>query len=151
MIYLAYGSNLHIGQMQFRCRTAEVLGTSTLHGYRLVFNGVATIEPDSNSRVVPQRDRAGRAERQDSRCDGLHHEQQRHRTAQPLLLRCDPQGLRDERAGHRSSGTGTEGIPDGPLNAPRSLVWGYAGFSPTAAPFRFLPHTARFCAIYGKA
>jgi hypothetical protein len=32
MIYLAYGSNLHIGQMQFRCRTAEVLGTSTLYG-----------------------------------------------------------------------------------------------------------------------
>ena len=36
MIYLAYGSNLHIGQMQRRCPTAEVLGTSTLHGYRLV-------------------------------------------------------------------------------------------------------------------
>ena len=52
MIYLAYGSNLHIGQMQFRCPTAEVLGTSTLHGYRLVFNGVATIEPDPN-RSVP--------------------------------------------------------------------------------------------------
>ena len=51
MIYLAYGSNLHIGQMQFRCRTAEVLGTSTLHGYRLVFNGVATIEPDPDSSV----------------------------------------------------------------------------------------------------
>ena len=52
MIYLAYGSNIHIGQMQFRCPTAEVLGTSTLHGYRLVFNGVATIEPDPN-RSVP--------------------------------------------------------------------------------------------------
>ena len=52
MIYLAYGSNLHIGQMQFRCRTAEVLGTSKLHGYRLVFNGVATIEPDPD-RSVP--------------------------------------------------------------------------------------------------
>lgn len=52
MIYLAYGSNLHIGQMQRRCPTAEVLGTSTLHGYRLVFNGVATIEPDPD-RSVP--------------------------------------------------------------------------------------------------
>ena len=52
MIYLAYGSNLHIEQMQQRCPTAEVLGTSTLHGYRLVFNGVATIEPDPD-RSVP--------------------------------------------------------------------------------------------------
>ena len=52
MIYLAYGSNLHLGQMQQRCPTAEVLGTSTLHGYRLVFNGVATIEPDPD-RSVP--------------------------------------------------------------------------------------------------
>lgn len=52
MIYLAYGSNLHIGQMQRRCPTAEVLSTSTLHGYRLVFNGVATIEPDPD-RSVP--------------------------------------------------------------------------------------------------
>ena len=52
MIYLAYGSNLHIGQMQRRCPTAEVLGTSTLRGYRLVFNGVATIAPDPN-RSVP--------------------------------------------------------------------------------------------------
>lgn len=52
MIYLAYGSNLHIGQMQRRCPTAEVLGTSTLNGYRLVFNSVATIEPDPD-RSVP--------------------------------------------------------------------------------------------------
>lgn len=52
MIYLAYGSNLHIEQMQRRCPTAEVLGTSTLYGYRLVFNSVATIEPDPD-RSVP--------------------------------------------------------------------------------------------------
>ena len=52
MIYLAYGSNLHIEHMQQRCPTAEVLGTSTLLGYRLVFNGVATIEPDPD-RSVP--------------------------------------------------------------------------------------------------
>ncbi|HRU98634.1 MAG TPA: gamma-glutamylcyclotransferase [Ruminococcus sp.] len=52
MIYLAYGSNLHIEQMKKRCPAAEVLGTSVLHGYRLVFNGVATIEPDPD-RSVP--------------------------------------------------------------------------------------------------
>ena len=52
MIYLAYGSNLHIEHMQRRCPTAKVLGTSVLHSYRLVFNGVATIEPDPD-RSVP--------------------------------------------------------------------------------------------------
>ena len=52
MIYLAYGSNLHVPQMQRRCPTAKVLGTATLTGYRLVFNGVATIVPDPD-RSVP--------------------------------------------------------------------------------------------------
>ena len=52
MIYLAYGSNLHVPQMQRRCPTAKVLGTATLTGYRLVFNGVATIVPD-HDRSVP--------------------------------------------------------------------------------------------------
>lgn len=52
MIYLAYGSNLHIEQMNRRCPTAKVLGTSILNGYRLVFNSVATIEQDPD-RSVP--------------------------------------------------------------------------------------------------
>lgn len=52
MIYLAYGSNMHIEQMKRRCHTGKVLGTSTLKGYRLVFNSVATIEPDPD-RCVP--------------------------------------------------------------------------------------------------
>lgn len=52
MIYLAYGSNLHIQQMQQRCPTARALGTSILNGYRLVFNDVATVVPDPD-RCVP--------------------------------------------------------------------------------------------------
>ena len=52
MIYLAYGSNMHIEHMEHRCPTARLLGTSTLKGYRLVFNGVATVEPDPD-RSVP--------------------------------------------------------------------------------------------------
>ena len=49
-IYIAYGSNLNLKQMAFRCPTAEVLGTSELKDYELVFRGAkdnayATIEP----------------------------------------------------------------------------------------------------------
>lgn len=52
MIYLAYGSNMHIGHMKHRCPTGKLLGTSTLMGYRLVFNNVATVVPDPD-RCVP--------------------------------------------------------------------------------------------------
>ncbi|MDR2360036.1 MAG: gamma-glutamylcyclotransferase [Oscillospiraceae bacterium] len=55
--YLAYGSNLNIGQMQFRCPAAEPVGKTLLTGYRLTFCGgngsaVANIEPDNES-IVP--------------------------------------------------------------------------------------------------
>ena len=56
MIYLAYGSNLHLQQMARRCPTAKVLGTAMLTGYRMLFRGngwggVATVERDSDSSV----------------------------------------------------------------------------------------------------
>ena len=49
-LYVAYGSNLHIGQMAHRCPTAKVVGASSLKGRRLLFRGghgnaVATVEP----------------------------------------------------------------------------------------------------------
>ena len=49
-IYLAYGSNLNLDQMAYRCPTATILGTSELKDYRLLFRGghggaVATVEP----------------------------------------------------------------------------------------------------------
>lgn len=48
--YLAYGSNLHTGQMAYRCPDATIVGTATLHDWRLMFKGsktgsYATIEP----------------------------------------------------------------------------------------------------------
>lgn len=43
-LYIAYGSNLNLAQMALRCPTAEVSGTATLRGWRLMFRGVATIE-----------------------------------------------------------------------------------------------------------
>lgn len=55
-IYLAYGSNLNLQQMAFRCPRAKVLGTTTLENYELVFRGfhesaVATVEPKKGSSV----------------------------------------------------------------------------------------------------
>lgn len=53
--YLAYGSNMSIEQMIFRCPNAEFVKVTTLHGYRLVFcgrdNGYATIVPDAMSQI----------------------------------------------------------------------------------------------------
>lgn len=55
-LYLAYGSNLNQTQMAFRCPTAEVVGTSELKGYELLFRGgrigaVATVEPKEGGSV----------------------------------------------------------------------------------------------------
>ena len=48
--YIAYGSNLHLGQMAYRCPNATIVGTSELKNWRLMFKGsrsgnYATIEP----------------------------------------------------------------------------------------------------------
>lgn len=37
--YLAYGSNLNIPQMQYRCPEARIIGTAVIEGYRLLFKG----------------------------------------------------------------------------------------------------------------
>ena len=55
--YLAYGSNLNIYQMKWRCPGAEVVGTSVIPGYQLLFKGsktgsYLTIEPAPRM-VVP--------------------------------------------------------------------------------------------------
>lgn len=54
--YFAYGSNMNLGQMAYRCPDAEVIGTVRLEGYRLSFagggdRGVATILPCPGSHV----------------------------------------------------------------------------------------------------
>jgi len=55
-VYLAYGSNLNLEQMGFRCPYAVPLGPVELRGYRLLFRGgknnaVATVEPDEGCSV----------------------------------------------------------------------------------------------------
>ena len=50
--YLAYGSNLNVEQMNWRCPGADILGTSVIHDYELVFRrGVLTIEPKEGACV----------------------------------------------------------------------------------------------------
>lgn len=40
--YIAYGSNLNIRQMQYRCPTARVVGIATIKGYELLYKGSKT-------------------------------------------------------------------------------------------------------------
>ena len=50
-LYFAYGSNINLDQMAYRCPAAQVVGPVVLEGYELLFrgnasgNGVATIKP----------------------------------------------------------------------------------------------------------
>lgn len=55
-LYIAYGSNLNLPQMAFRCPTAKMVGTSEIKDYELLFRGgmnssVATVEPLKDSNV----------------------------------------------------------------------------------------------------
>jgi len=55
-LYIAYGSNLNLQQMAFRCPTAKVIGASKIKDYELLFRGgrrgsVATVEPLKGSHV----------------------------------------------------------------------------------------------------
>ena len=40
--YIAYGSNLNVHQMRWRCPTARIIGTGELEGWRLLFKGSKT-------------------------------------------------------------------------------------------------------------
>lgn len=66
-MYMAYGSNLNLAQMAFRCPGSKPYSTAKLKGYRLVYRGApgnahATIEPAEGKEVpvliwkVPQED-----------------------------------------------------------------------------------------------
>jgi hypothetical protein len=55
-LYAAYGSNMNLEQMSFRCPAARRLGPALLEGHRLVFRGecgsaVATVEPCADGKV----------------------------------------------------------------------------------------------------
>lgn len=54
-LYFAYGSNMDLDQMAYRCPKAEMVETVRLEGYRLTFaaagSGLATIFPEEGSHV----------------------------------------------------------------------------------------------------
>ena len=55
--YIAYGSNLNVRQMKFRCPTAKIVGTAVIGDYELLYKGsktgsYLTIEKKKGS-VVP--------------------------------------------------------------------------------------------------
>lgn len=50
-LYIAYGSNINLDQMAYRCPHSKVVGTSEIKGYELEFRGVATIVPKENASV----------------------------------------------------------------------------------------------------
>lgn len=48
MLYLAYGSNMNLEQMDYRCPNSNVVCNGKLEGYRLVFNIHADVVKSSN-------------------------------------------------------------------------------------------------------
>ena len=52
-MYFAYGSNINLGQMEYRCPDASVVGPVALENYELLFRrgGFATIAPKEGSTV----------------------------------------------------------------------------------------------------
>ena len=50
-LYIAYGSNINLEQMAFRCPHSRVMGTSEIKDFELEFRGVATIVPKKGATV----------------------------------------------------------------------------------------------------
>jgi len=53
MLYVAYGSNMNLKQMAFRCPKSKVIGTGKLLGWKLVFNCHADIISGDDYDEVP--------------------------------------------------------------------------------------------------
>lgn len=49
--YIAYGSNLSVAQMAYRCPNAKIVGRAVLNDWKLVFRKHATIERNIGSSV----------------------------------------------------------------------------------------------------
>lgn len=51
ILYAAYGSNINLEQMAYRCPNSTVAGTAMLKGYELQFRHHATVAPNEESEV----------------------------------------------------------------------------------------------------
>lgn len=50
-LYLAYGSNINLEQMKYRCPHSKIVDTAMLQDYELEFRNVATIVPKKGAQV----------------------------------------------------------------------------------------------------
>ena len=50
-LYIAYGSNINLEQMAYRCPHSKVVGTAEIKDFELEFRGVATIVPNKGTSV----------------------------------------------------------------------------------------------------
>ena len=50
-LYIAYGSNINLEQMAYRCPYSKIVGTSEIKDFELEFRGVATIVPNKGATV----------------------------------------------------------------------------------------------------
>lgn len=53
MLYIAYGSNMNLRQMAYRCPNSKVVGNGELHGWKLVFNVHADVIKGNKNDIVP--------------------------------------------------------------------------------------------------
>ena len=53
MLYVAYGSNMNLEQMAYRCPNSKIVGNGELHGWKLVFNIHADVIEGAENDVVP--------------------------------------------------------------------------------------------------
>ena len=56
--YIAYGSNMDLFQMEYRCPEANLVGVGEIHGWEMLFKGsltgfYATIEPKADAHSIP--------------------------------------------------------------------------------------------------
>lgn len=53
MLYVAYGSNMNLRQMAYRCPNSKVVCNGELHGWKLVFNVHADVVKGNKNDIVP--------------------------------------------------------------------------------------------------
>ena len=53
MLYVAYGSNMNLEQMAYRCPNSKIVCNGELHGWKLVFNIHADVIKGQKNDIVP--------------------------------------------------------------------------------------------------